>query len=250
MTAVGRPFGTRSTSAAVVTKALCLCFRHTALRAVIVAAILSLAAPGPPGPAAAGAGTSSDKIKKKIEGMPPEAQVTYLRGLLENTPGDARASFYLGNAYLVLDRPDSAIAAYEQAVALDSAYTKAFVNLGIALEELNRFDEARDRYEKALDIDSTDVLAHCHLGHYHHTHGDVGEAVRHYTRAIEIEPRSAQAHYNLGLAFADTRLFAEAIREWELVVALSPESELGRTAAENLRLLKTYAGEEPSGDMD
>jgi len=249
LTTADRPLVIRWTSA-IVAKALRLCLRHTATRVVIVAAIMSLAAPVQPGPASAGAEASSDKIKKKIEGLPPEAQVTYLRELLENNPGDPRASFYLGNAYLVLDRPDSAVAAYERAVAIDSAYTKAFVNLGIALEELNRFDEARDRYQKALDIDSTDVLAHCHLGHYHHTRGEVGEAVRHYTRAIEIDPRSAQAHYNLGLAFADNRVFAEAIREWELVVELSPKSELGRTAAENLRLLKTYTGEDRSHDVD
>jgi len=246
LTAVHRPLETRS-AGGIAARPRCLCFRRAAPRVVIAAAILGLAASGA---SVAGTGSSSDRIKKKIDGLPPEAQVTHLRTHLENNPNDAGASFYLGNAYLVLDRPDSAVAAYEQAVALDSAYTKALVNLGIALEELNRFDEAKIRYEKALDIDSTDVLAHCHLGHYYHTHGDVGEAVRYYTRAIEIDQRSAQAHYNLGLAFADNRLFAEAIREWELVVALRPESELGRTAAENLRLLKTYVGEDRSQDVD
>lgn len=193
---------------------------------------------------AAGKTATPDEIKKKIQGLSPQDQVARLKELLEPTPGDAHLNFYLGNAYLSLELADSAAAAYEKAVAADSAYTKAYVNLGIALEDLRRFDEARDRYEKALAIDSTDVLAHCHLGHYHHTRGDLDQAVSHYTRAIEIDPRSAQAHYNLGLAFADTRLFAEAMREWETVIALSPKSELGRTAAENLELIKTYVGEE------
>ena len=35
-------------------------------------------------------------------------------------------------------------------------------------------------------------------------------------------------------------LFAEAAREWERVIELSPQSELGRTAVENVRLIKTY----------
>ena len=197
-----------------------------------------------PGNKASGAAGSADEVKKKIQGLSPEEQVVRLKQLLVGTPGDAHASFYLGNAYLALALPDSAAAAYEKAVAADSMYTKAYVNLGIALEDLRRFDDARIRYEKALAIDSTDVLAHCHLGHYYHARGELELAVRHYTRAIEIDPKSAQAHYNLGLAFADTRLFAEAIREWEAVIELSPESEVGRTAAENLQLIKTYVGED------
>jgi len=219
----------------------------------VLAALLVLSAPSAPlqrAAAAAGKNASADEIKKKIQGLPPKEQVARLRELLEGTPDDAHINFYLGNAYLALDLADSAAAAYEKAVEADSTYTKAHVNLGIALEDLNRFEDARLHYEKALGIDSTDVLAHCHLGHYYHTRGDLDEAVDHYTRAIGINPKSAQAHYNLGLAFADTRLFAEAIREWETVIELSPKSELGRTASENLQLIKTYVGEESSQDPE
>jgi tetratricopeptide (TPR) repeat protein len=218
------------------------------VRAAVAALIAAFAVLGT-GSAAAGkkdAAVSVGEIKKAIQGLSPQEQVARLEELRSKTPDDAHVNFYLGNAYLSLELPDSAASAYSRAVAADSAYAKAYVNLGIALEDLRRFDEARGRYEKALDVDSTDVLAHCHLGHYHHTRGDLERAVAHYTRAIEIDPRSAQAHYNLGLAFADARLFAEAMREWEAVIALSPKSELGRTAAENLQLIKTYVGEESS----
>jgi tetratricopeptide (TPR) repeat protein len=192
------------------------------------------------GPLAGGEKTGSDDLRKKLDGLSPGEQVEFLASLRTRGPRDARVSFYLGNAHLGLDRPDSAVVYYEEAVAVDSTYAKAHVNLGIALERLNRFDDARSHYEKAIEIDSTDVLARCHLGHYYHVRGEIGEAVDHYRRALEIDPQSAQAHYNLGLAFADSRLFAEAAREWETVIQLSPESELGRTATENVRLIRTY----------
>jgi tetratricopeptide (TPR) repeat protein len=181
-----------------------------------------------------------DDIKKKIEGLSPSEQLQYLTSVRAKGPRDARVSFHLGNAHLALDHPDSAVFYYAEAVSLDSTYTKAHVNLGIALENLNRFDDAKAHYVKAIEIDSTDVLAHCHLGHYYHVRGDIGEAVNQYRRALAADPKSAQAHYNLGLAFADSRLFAEAAREWERVIELSPQSELGRTAVENVRLIKTY----------
>ena len=189
---------------------------------------------------AAPAKSRPDDIKTKIEGLSPAQQLEVLSSLRAKDPSDARVNFHMGNAYLALDRPDSAIVYYTEAVSLDSTYTKPHVNLGSALEDLNRFDDAKAHYVKAIEIDSTDVLAHCHLGHYYHVRGDIGEAVNQYRRALAADPKSAQAHYNLGLAFADSRLFAEAAREWDRVVELSPQSELGRTAVENVRLIKTY----------
>jgi tetratricopeptide (TPR) repeat protein len=191
-----------------------------------------------------------DDLKAHIESLPEKEQIHYLQDLRAERPGDAKVSYYLGNAYLKLEQPDSAIVWYEDAVALDSAYAKAHVNLGIALEDTRRPEEAKSHYERALEIDSTDVLARCHLGHYYQVQGDIAEAIRCYVRALEFNPESAQAHYNLGLAFADTRLFAEAIREWERAAALSPGSELGRTAAENVKLIKTYLGDSKAAGGD
>ena len=190
--------------------------------------------------AAAEKNPTSDEIKKRIEALSPREQVSYLQSLDAGIRRDARVSFFLGNAYLNLSKPDSAIVYYEEALAADSMYTKAHVNMGIVLEQVHRMDDAKRHYERAIEIDSTDVLARCHLGHYYHVQGNLDEAVKRYTRALEFDPGSAQAHYNLGLAFADTRLFEEALREWRKVVALSPESEIGRTAAENVRLIETY----------
>lgn len=179
-------------------------------------------------------------VKARIDALTPEDQIRFLRSLEPGRVPDAVVSFYIGNAHLSLSRPDSAAVFYERALAADSAYTKAHVNLGIALEELRRFEDARLHYAAAIAIDSTDVLAYCHLGHYHHVRGELGEAVALYRRAAEIDAQSAQAHYNLGLAFADARLFGEAVREWRRVVEIAPDTEIGRTAAENVRLIETY----------
>ena len=41
-------------------------------------------------------------------------------------------------------------------------------------------------------------------------------------------------------AFAENRVFREAMIEWEKVIALDPDGELGRTASENVRMIKQY----------
>ncbi len=187
-----------------------------------------------------GEARAADDLKKRLDGLSPEEQIDLLTRIRAEGHGDARVSFYLGNTHLGLDSPDTAVVYYREAIAEDSTFTKAYVNLGIALERINRLGQARLNYQKAIDLDPEDVLAHCHLGHSYHVRGRLGEAVDHYRRALEIDPQSAQAHYNMGIASADSRLFAEAAREWEKVVELDPESELGRTAAENVELIKTY----------
>ena len=64
--------------------------------------------------------------------------------------------------------------------------------------------------------------------------------MQNYRKALKIDPNSAQARYNLGLAFANFKLFKEALVEWQKVVELDPEGELGKLAAENVELIKTY----------
>ena len=179
-------------------------------------------------------------LKETLETIALEDQVPYLKKLFAGDERNADVSFYLGNAYLGLDSPDSAVVYFANTIALDSTYAKAYVNMAIALERLDRFEEAKRNYLVAIDRNPNDVLAHCHLGHHFYVRGQIADAVDYYRRALVIDPNSAQAHYNLGLAFADSRLFAEAVREWEQVAELSPDSELGKTAAENVGLIRTY----------
>ena len=56
----------------------------------------------------------------------------------------------------------------------------------------------------------------------------------------KVNPNSAQARYNLGLAFAETRIFNEALIEWNKVIEIDPDGPLGKIAAENVELIKTY----------
>ncbi len=55
----------------------------------------------------------------------------YYRQLIAETPKDALLWFKLGNIFARTQRPEQAIKAYEEAVVRDSAYVKAWRNLGI-----------------------------------------------------------------------------------------------------------------------
>ena len=68
----------------------------------------------------------------------------------------------------------------------------------------------------------------------------LSDAMTMYKQALAIDPNSAQAHYNLGLAFAEQKIFNEAVREWQIVIKSDPNSDLGKTAAENVKIITQY----------
>jgi len=135
---------------------------------------------------------------------------------------------------------DSAVVYYDDAIRADSSFTKAWVNQGLAYDSQGKTPEARRAFEAALAVKPDDELALCHLGFSYFTHGEADKAMQYYLHALRVDPDCAQAHYNLGLAFADAKLFNEALTEWNKVVEIDPNGELGKTAAENVNLIKTY----------
>ena len=188
---------------------------------------------------AAGEEPATD-LSRSLEKMSPADQITHLLTLSAEGKEAANIHFYLGNAFYALEDADSAIAHYMKAVKADPDHSKAYVNMGIAMDTKNRLTEARWAYKRALAINPDDVLALCHLGFNYFSGGAQTEAMEYYRRALEIDPNSAQAHYNLGIAFANAKIFKEALVEWQKVVELDPGGGLGKLAAENVELLKTY----------
>jgi len=212
---------------------------HSLLRRASAAALI-LAAIGAGACAPSHDARGGSDLSAIVDTMPPQRQLSYLEGLAAGGRSDAPLYFHIGNAYYAMEQLDSAVVYYGRAVEADSTNSKAWVNLGLAYDAQHQTDAARRSFEEALKVNAKDVLALCHLGFTYFSRGQVEEAIGYYQKALAIDPNSAQAHYNLGLAFADSKVFPEALREWQKVVELDPGGELGKTAAENVELIKTY----------
>lgn len=180
------------------------------------------------------------ELAKRLQDVPAEEQLDFLVALEAGGRRDAALYFHLGNAFFNREQPDSAVVYYQRAIEADSVYSKAWVNMGLAYEEQHKRVESQRAFKQALKINAEDVLAYCHLGFSYFASGRVREAIDMYEKALAIDSRSAQAHYNLGLAFADAKVFREALHEWELVVEIDGDGQLGRAAAENVELIRTY----------
>lgn len=197
-------------------------------------------------------------LAQRLAPLSSAQQLAMLRPLAVADSTDADVAFHVGNAYYGLGSAlgpeehdhavayfDSAVAEYRRAVKVDSTLSKAWVNMGLAFEAKGSNADARGALMRAIEVNPRDVLAYCHLGYLEQQNGNVAEGVRYYRQALTIDPNSAQAHYNLGLAFAEARVFGEALLEWQTVAKLDPDGELGRTATENVKIIRQYMDTKP-----
>jgi tetratricopeptide (TPR) repeat protein len=213
--------------------------------------VLALACAG--GHGGAPATNVEPTLAERLKPMPPAEQLATLLPLGAADSSNADVAFYTGNAYYGIGSAfspeqhgqavayfDSAVTEYRRAVRADSTMSKAWVNMGLALGAKGENSQARRAFQSAIAINPRDVLAYCHMGYLEQQSGNVSEAIGLYQQALAIDANSAQAHYNLGLAFAEAKVFKEAVVEWETVVRLDPDGELGRSAAENVKIIRQY----------
>ena len=109
-----------------------------------------------------------------------DAEATF-RQLLQKYPQDPYLYYQLGNVFFRQNKPEEAIAQYQQAIRGNSKYAVAYNAIGMVRASQGRWEEAISEYQKAL----------------------------------EINPDYAEALYNFGLALFQQGKQAEAIAALE-----------------------------------
>src|ERR1700674_3962245 len=71
---------------------------------------------------------------------------------------------------------EKAVAAYQESLAADPAFTEAMHGLARALQDLQRYDEAISVAQKITELDPDDVLAHTSLSVLYQKKGMIPEA--------------------------------------------------------------------------
>jgi Tfp pilus assembly protein PilF len=152
-------------------------------------------------------------------------------------PTAARYRDTLGLVLLEVRRPDLATAEFRRAVEIDPEFADAHFHLGVALAEAQRWDEAILTYRKALSLPRLTVP--------HFAQQNLGLALYHLKRyreaeetlrfAISLDPDMEAAHYNLGLLLLALDRKDEARAAFRRARELAPESPFGLAAQERLR---------------
>jgi tetratricopeptide (TPR) repeat protein len=138
-----------------------------------------------------------------------------LREVIEHSDGFADVFDMLG--IIAHSRGDLHAAAryFERAVALNSAYTEALLNLAVTYNDLGRYDAARQIHSKVRKLGNTgpvqiDPFArgkianmHADIAQAYAEAGIVHEAIEQYVKAVQLCPSFADLRTRLGSLYRD-----------------------------------------------
>lgn len=127
-----------------------------------------------------------------------------------------------GNIFLVKERYEEALAAYEQALALDPTIVNAYINKGFALHNLQRYEEAVAAYKQALALDPTSANAYTGKGFVLNKLQRYEEALASFEQALAFDPAFTMAYTNKGVTLRVLQRYEEALTALEQAIALDP----------------------------
>ncbi|MGC2639523.1 MAG: tetratricopeptide repeat protein [Acidobacteriaceae bacterium] len=141
------------------------------------------------------------------------------------TPHDLRAEYNLGLAYAGLGRNDEAAAAYRTAIAWDQDSAakdpQPYLDLGTLLLDEGKPDEALPALQQAVALDPQNPRAHEQLGQTWEQLKNLSQADTEMHAAVKLAPDVASLHFELGRILQREGLTANARAEFARCAALN-----------------------------
>jgi tetratricopeptide (TPR) repeat protein len=131
-----------------------------------------------------------------------------------------------GYYYLAESRYPSALADFNEAIALNPKVARVWVNKGSVFAEENKNDSAYVCFERAIALKPDYPEALSNRGGIRSRRGDLAGAVADFSRAIELEPTFRDAYNNRALVYFKMGEYEKAVADRRRVVELDPKNPL------------------------
>ncbi len=128
-----------------------------------------------------------------------------------------------GNTYFYLQKYQEAIADYTQAIAINPQYAEAYYNRGTTYYYLQKYPEAIANFNRAIAINPQSAEAYYNRGTAYYDLQKYPEAIADFNRAIAINPQYADAYYNRGTTYYYLQKYPEAIADFNRAIAINPQ---------------------------
>jgi len=127
-----------------------------------------------------------------VHGWEAEAARCYQRAA-NIDPAEFRWFYYLGLSTYKTDA-QTAVDAFQKAIALDPDYPPVYVNHAHALRRMGRFEEARRHLLHVIKLEPKNPFAEVALGEISLASKQFDDARTHLERALELNPAQSEAH--------------------------------------------------------
>ncbi len=166
------------------------------------------------------------------------AAIASLRKVVDQRPDMVPAWIALAQCLRVTKQYGAAVRPYQQALELQPDAKLAY-NLGICAQKADRFDTAIAAYEQALAMDPTMVEARYNLSLTFMDAKRYEDAVASFALMQEMEPDSYRVYYSLGLSYYYLGRYEEALAAYDAAA----EQQETRALLNNIGLVYDALGE-------
>jgi arylsulfatase A-like enzyme/Tfp pilus assembly protein PilF len=148
----------------------------------------------------------------------PAEAIPVLKQLLQTNVRAFEVHLYLGNAYLVQEKHDAALAEFDAASQLNPSLATPHFEAAKALSGSGKADEAIARAGKGLELEPASFYGHYTLGVIQRRAGRWPDAFASFSRAVELNPRDPRAQSGLGSAALRVERFDVAARAFTAMI--------------------------------
>ena len=155
-----------------------------------------------------------------VPAAPPQpAPLTTAPAIPTTAPATPPTAEELGDALVVHQRYQAAIAAYMKAPRTADVYNK----MGIAYQMMFNVTDATHCYRESLKLNPRNSEVLNNLGTVYDSLKDYGSAEHYYRRAVKIDPKSAIAYKNLGTNLLAQHKYSRGWDAYKQALAIEPE---------------------------
>lgn len=142
--------------------------------------------------------------------------------LIDENPNEPSLFNISGACYNQIGPIESAVNAFQKAIAIKSDYAEAHYNLGVVFQRMSKNDNAFKCYEKSIAINHSYPQAHNNIGMIQLNQRQLNEAVKSFEWAVAYSPEYFEAHNNLGAAFQELMNYEKAKAQYEKAISINP----------------------------
>lgn len=141
---------------------------------------------------------------------------------MEKSPHKIRPQFFRGFVYMHNKEIDNAIYDFQNVIAKDNKYYRAYDNLGIAYQEKHDYQTALKYHNDAIKIEPNSPYAYNNRASAYILLERYDEAIVDLNKAVEISRDYTDAFYNLGYVYFATKKYEESIKYFTTALELDP----------------------------
>jgi ribosomal protein S12 methylthiotransferase accessory factor len=167
-----------------------------------------------------------------VENCKPEEALSELKKIDKLLPGKYYINFYMGQTYLSLNNPDTALSYFRKAFELEPPEQdkpSIFSYMGICYKDMGEYRQALAVLKEGekYDTERTDIynlMGFCHFKLKEHD-----SAIENFRKALKINPGSAIDYANLASNYRDMGDKEKAAYYYRVALELDPSIEFART---------------------